>query len=39
MPKLAEKWIEQGRIKGQKQGMILEAQEMVLEALIGLSPF
>ena len=38
MPTLAEKWIEQGRmegrIEGQKQGMILEAQEMVLEALI-----
>ena len=38
MPTLAEKWIEQGRIEGQKQGMIkgmvLEAQEMVLEALM-----
>jgi len=42
MPTLAEKWIEQGRIEGQKQGeaqgmikgMVLEAQEMVLEALM-----
>ena len=38
MPTLAEKWIEQGRIEGQREGrmegMILEAQEMVLEALI-----
>ena len=46
MPTLAEKWIEQGRIEGllegRKQGeeqgmikgMVLEAQEMVLEALI-----
>ena len=38
MPTLAEKWIEQGRMEGEKQGMIkgmlLEAQEMVLEALI-----
>ena len=42
MSTLAEKWIEQGRIEGQKQGeaqgmikgMVLEAQEMVLEALM-----
>ncbi|GAB6163937.1 hypothetical protein JCM12298_30970 [Desulfothermus naphthae] len=38
MPTLAEKWIEQGRMEGEKQGMIkgmvLDAQEMVLEALI-----
>ncbi|GAB6163569.1 hypothetical protein JCM12298_27290 [Desulfothermus naphthae] len=46
MPTLAEKWIEQGRIEGllegRKQGeeqgmikgMVLDAQEMVLEALI-----
>ena len=38
MPTLAEKWIEQGQIKGQREGpiegMILEAQEMVLGALI-----
>jgi len=30
MPTLAEKWIEQGRM----EGMILDAQEMVMEALI-----
>ncbi|GAB6161580.1 hypothetical protein JCM12298_07390 [Desulfothermus naphthae] len=30
MPTLAEKWIEQGRM----EGMILDAQEMVIEALI-----
>ena len=38
MPTLAEKWIEQGRIEGQKEGrmegMILDAQEMVMDALI-----
>ena len=42
VPTLAEKWIEQGRIEGQKQGekqgmikgMVLDAQEMVLEALM-----
>ncbi len=46
MPTLAEKWIEQGRIEGllegRKQGeeqgiikgMVLNAQEMVLEALM-----
>jgi len=46
MPTLAEKWIEQGRmeglLEGQKQGeeqgmikgMVLDAQEMVLVALI-----
>ncbi|GAB6161189.1 Rpn family recombination-promoting nuclease/putative transposase [Desulfothermus naphthae] len=42
MPTLAEKWIEQGRIEGRKQGeqqgmikgMVLDAQEMVLEALM-----
>jgi len=30
MPTLAEKWIEQGRM----EGMILDAKEMVMEALI-----
>ncbi|MDL1966748.1 MAG: hypothetical protein LWW90_08815 [Candidatus Desulfofervidus auxilii] len=38
MSTLAEKWIEQGRMEGEKQGMskgmVLDAQEMVLEALI-----
>ena len=34
MPTLAEKWIEQGRMEGRMEGMILDAQEMVLEALI-----
>ncbi|GAB6163570.1 Rpn family recombination-promoting nuclease/putative transposase [Desulfothermus naphthae] len=34
MPTLAEKWIEQGERQGMIKGMVLDAQEMVLEALI-----
>ena len=34
MPTLAEKWIEQGRMEGRMEGMILDAQEMVVEALM-----
>ncbi len=34
MPTLAEKWIEQGEQQGMIKGRVLEAQEMVLEALI-----
>jgi len=34
MPTLAEKWIEQGEQQGMIKGMVLEAQEMVLEALM-----
>ncbi|GAB6160974.1 Rpn family recombination-promoting nuclease/putative transposase [Desulfothermus naphthae] len=34
MPTLAEKWIEQGEQQGMIKGMVLDAQEMVLEALI-----
>jgi len=34
MPTLAEKWIEQGRMEGRMEGMILDAQEMVIEALM-----
>jgi len=34
MSTLAEKWIEQGEQQGMIKGMVLDAQEMVLEALI-----
>jgi len=33
MPTLAQKWMEKGRMEGRMEGMILDAQEMVMEAL------
>jgi hypothetical protein len=33
MPTLVQKWMEKGRVEGRMEGMVLEAQEMVMEAL------
>jgi hypothetical protein len=34
MPTLMQKWIEKGRMEGRMEGMVLDAQEMVMDTLM-----